>query len=58
VDGAACAALPWKDGGSSGPTSNNRPFLGADAELLQLAVQRAAFHSDEVGGAADVAAVT
>ena len=32
------------------------PVLGANAELLQLAVQRAALHADEIRRAADIAA--
>ncbi len=34
----------------------SRPILGTDPELLQLAVQRAAFHSNEASRPADIAA--
>ena len=34
------------------------PILRADPQLLELAVQRAALHADEIRGAADIAAET
>ena len=52
-DGGVNSQLRLAADQSAAPGSD--AFVGVNAELLQFAMQRAAFHADELGGAADIA---